>query len=208
MKTKLTHSYINILRFLYIDRRFIGVFLLVIAELMLFCALNCEADASTYTAYLEQTTPLYPSAFAHILFENLKSMALTVFSGLIPFFGGALFMGFGTVYSLFSVGKAVLLQMPADAMFLALLPHGIFEIPAILFSLLLAAMLSKEVTLLLVCMITDRDFRSRRALLIRRGLLPTLRFCLRGLVFVILPLMLLGALAESTVSLAMLSNLR
>lgn len=75
-------------------------------------------------------------SFRFIFFHNIQAVLVMLFLGLVSFgiLGGLAFVvNMGILGSLYAILDAF--QMPAAAMFLAgVLPHGIFEIPAIIFA--------------------------------------------------------------------------
>ena len=111
-----------------------------------------------------------------IFFENLKSSAKLALTGFIPFFLGILADTFLTAYGLTSSIKFILGEFPANYVFLSLLPHGLFEMSGLIFCIILAAILSKELTLFLLSLVTKRKFDNPRAILHQDGLKKTIIF--------------------------------
>lgn len=192
--------YYDIFHFLQRNAKFLFFVFLVLAELIIYCIINCDADISQYLEYTEITMPEYKNLFSFIFFENLKSSAKLALTGVIPFFLGILADTFLTAYGLTSSIKFILGEFPANYVFLSLLPHGIFEMSGLNFCIILAAILSKELTLFLLSLVTKRKFDNPRAILHQDGLKKTMIFFAESFAFVVTPLILLGAIMECTIT--------
>jgi len=172
--------------------------LLVIAEMLAFACLHTEAIDSYYQ-YMDETSVRYSSMFFFIFFENLKSLILTVAVGLIPLGLGSLFMIYSTVSGLSATAKWILQDVSGLNLFLSILPHGIFEIPSIILSMILSVFLSRAITVSIISL-----FRKRPVLApLREDILAIVK----TVVYVLIPLILIGAIVESTVSKWMISLL-
>ena len=192
--------YCNIFSHLRSNAKFLFFIFLILAELIIYCIINCDADISQYLEYTEITMPEYKNLFSFIFFENLKSSAKLALTGFIPFFLGILADTFLTAYSLTSSIKFILGEFPANYVFLSLLPHGLFEMSGLIFCIIISAVLSKELTLFLLSFITKKKFDNPKAVLHQNGLKKTIIFFSESFVFVVTPLILLGAIMECTIT--------
>lgn len=146
-----------------------------------------------FTAQIEQLglTSDVPQSqmMATLFFNNVTASLLSMLYGLIPFLPlsalalgtNALMLGaFAALYLLQGLGLGVYL--------VGILPHGIFELTA----LILACTLG-----LLICRTgTDRIRRKKEAV----PLWPRLQDCLRVFLFAVVPLLALAALVEAYVT--------
>lgn len=192
--------YKNIFSFLRSNRKLVFITLLFIAESIVFCLLNCEADISRYMSYYNAARPQYSDLFSFILVKNMQTMLMTVLIGTIPLFIGTMFNSYLTVRSLTVVCKYAVAETSVVTVLASTLPHGAFEIPATIFSIILSAIISKEITLFLLSLIARKKFDDPESVFYRHGLKETAVFCFESLVFVVLPLILLGALTETFVT--------
>ena len=192
--------YKHIFSHLLSNAKFLFFIFLVLAELIIYCIINCDADISQYIEYTEITMPEYKNLFSFIFFENLKSSAKLALTGFIPLFLGILADTFLTAYSLTSSMKFILNEFSADYVFLSLLPHGIFEMSGLIFCIIFAVILSKELTLFLLSVIMKKKFDNPKAIFHQDGLKETIAFFAESFVLVVTPLILLGAIMECTVT--------
>lgn len=165
--------------------------LLVVVEFLVFCLLN-SAPSTQYGQYVAKTQPLYANLFSFVFFENLQACLSILASGIIPLGLGALFTCYGMMDGLVSTGKWLLPSVDGWKMALCLLPHGVFEIPAMIISVLAAVLLSRAVTVAFWRLIIRKPLKEE--------LLYELKMLLQITVLVLLSLILLGALVEVTVS--------
>lgn len=134
--------YTDIWDFLKANQKMLGITLLLLAETGVYYWLNVPADWQ-YVTYVEENIGQYPNLFAFIFIENLKVSGRMILAGLVPVFLGVLFSGALTVRGLVVTFKQLVLTMPTYRILLCTLPHGIFELPALMLSVALACILSK-----------------------------------------------------------------
>lgn len=173
-----------------------GVVLLAMAEFLVFAVLNVEASGS-YEQYVAETSVKYSGRFPFIFWENLESGLRLVLMGTVPLGLGTLFGAYATVAGLVSACKWLLPEIGGRTLLLCVLPHGMFEIPAICFSVLLSALWSRAVTAAII-----RLLRREPAV---RTLCEDGLSVLKSAAFVQIPLILIAAVIEVTVSLWVVS---
>ena len=166
--------------------------LLVIAEMIVYSAINAEPTIEGYMHYLNDTLPRYSSDFAFIFIENTKTSLRILLSGLIPFFAGTVFSSFSVIYSMTGGMKCFLQKLPPSIILKGTLPHGIFELLEILLSLLLSVLISKEVTMIIIA----RSQNSRTMKERTSGIGISFSCWL----FIGIPLLLLAALIETYIT--------
>ena len=192
--------YRNICSYLRSDFLFILTVLLVIATCVAHRIVNSDTDISLYLAYYKANRPLYESGFSFIFFENMRAMFQTVYMGLIPFFLGSFFHLFVSADFLVASFKYIIAETSVSTLIIGILPHGIFEIPAMFFSVILGAIISKEITLLLLSLVTRKKFDNSESVLHRHGFKETVVFAAESFVFAILPLVFVGAFVETFIT--------
>ncbi len=125
-------------------------------------------------------------SFFALFFNNIRASALMAILGIIPFlFLPAIILGYNAVIIGIACAFSMAMGTGVSFLVLALLPHGIFEIPALILSAALGIYLCKELVKKLVG-------RSRLASF-SGVFLSMLRFYL----CVILPLLVVAALVET-----------
>ncbi len=206
MLKRITSIYKNIFSYFRKDWRFLLIVILAIIECTVFCILKSEADIAQYLAYYETNRPQYDNMLSFIFFENLQATFPEIVSGFFPFFIGTFFVLYLIINSLVISFKYILTIVPVGTLIAGTLPHGIFEIPAILLSIMLSAIISKEVTLTLLSFITKKKFDNPKAVFIRHGIKETAVFIVESLVFVVIPLVFLGAFVETFITGRILEN--
>lgn len=128
-------------------------------------------------------------SFFALLFNNIRASALMAILGIIPFlFLPAIILGYNAVIIGIACAFSMAMGTGVSFLVLALLPHGIFEIPALILSAALGIYLCKELVKKLVG-------RSRLASF-SGVFLSMLRFYL----CVILPLLVVAALVETYIT--------
>ena len=141
--------YAEIIRYLQNNRIWILAALLMIIEILIFTCLHAEPNQH-YEQYVAETLPEYPGLLWFIVLENLKSAAWLVVFGFVPCGLGILFGTFMAINGLVTTMKWLLPLAGAKQIFLGTVSHGIFEIPAIIFSVVLGVLLSKATTVMLL----------------------------------------------------------
>ena len=172
-------------------QRYVWISLLLIIETILYAWLNTPADFH-YEQYVARTVGNYNCFFGFIFWENLKSSLSLILMGMIPLGLGVIFGTYLTARSLVAAIKWLLPEIGAGKMLLCLLPHGIFEVAAIFLSVFLAVLLSRTVTLSIA--------RLARRKPVMKPLQEECQFLLKSVLLVLIPLLLLAAAMEVTVS--------
>ena len=135
-------------------------------------------------------------SFFALLFNNIRASALMAILGIISFlFLPAIILGYNAVIIGIACAFSMAMGTGVSFLVLALLPHGIFEIPALILSAALGIYLCKELVKKLVG-------RSRLASF-SGVFLSMLRFYL----CVILPLLVVAALVETYITPWLLTTL-
>ena len=165
--------------------------LLMVAEILVYTCLHAAPNRQ-YEQYVAETLPTYSSVFGFILLENLKSAVLLVAFGFVPCGLGILYGTYMTAYGLVATTKRLLPLVGVKRFLLGTLPHGILEIPAILFCVVLGVLLSKATT----CMLLRRLKGVSKAHRYQREL------CLIGksVGLILVPLFTIAAVVEVTIS--------
>ena len=165
--------------------------LLLLAELVAFAVLNTTPN-DYYSQYVNKSLGANESVFALILLGNLRSSLVLVLLGTIPLGLGTIFGTYMTVSSLAATVKWLLPEVGGLRLFLCVLPHGVFEMLALYCSVLLSVLWSRAVTLTIV------------RLCRRKPLLAPLKedgmFLLKSIMYVLIPLIVIAAVMEVTVS--------
>lgn len=172
-------------------RKWCGLTALILIEFSVFAMLNVPAN-DQYRQYVAATQSEYHSLFSFIFFENLKSSLGIVLLGTIPFGVGTLFITYVTLAGLVSTFKFILPEVGGWKLLVCTLPHGIFEIAAICVSVLLSVLWCRAITAAIIRLVR------RRAVFV-----PLREDCvaiLKSVVSIQIPLLLVAALMESTVS--------
>ena len=188
---RLTIWYQEVGRYLRSNRMWILAALLIVAEILVYACLHAAPNRQ-YEQYVAETLPTYSSVFGFILLENLKSAVGLVLLGFVPFGFGILYGTFMTAYGLVATTKQMLPLVGVKRFLLGTLPHGILEIPAILFCVVLGVLLSKATT----CMLLRRLKGVPKAHRYQRDL------CLIGksVGLILVPLFTVAAVVEVTIS--------
>ena len=197
----LSRQYVNIRYFLKSNRALMGLFFLIIIELFVFYGLNGQPNDG-YADYVANTRSAYLNVFSFIFFGNLKSATIMVLAGIIPFFLGSIFISVLTIKGLVTTFKFLVFveNIPLHTLLLSILPHGIFEMTALLFSAVLSYIVSKEITLSMVKQIRKKDIAFRGRIYSPAGIKQTFYMVVKCWLLVSLPLILVAALIESFIS--------
>lgn len=172
---------------------------MVFIECIIFACLNMEADPH-YLEYLEKTEPKYNSVFWLIFIENSISSILTAILGMFPFFVGTLYESYSIAAGFITTVKLFMQKIPLKYILFGIAPHGIFEMSAIVFSLIISAVFSREMSRIFLKWILKDKLRYDEKLI------PMI-FVIRGLLLVVIPLLFVGAVVEITVSPILLNNI-
>lgn len=196
MQQVLVKQYREIWHILMANRLLVGFIfsasILVLVEVAMFHGLN--TDGFQYANHNAGTEIRYGCTFLFVFFENLKAAALTIAVGIIPLFLGSLLAATSTMAAIISALKYLLLELPSHIIFLSVLPHGIFGLPAILRSFFLPATLSKE-SIFFSLRRTEVSFKAS-AHILACGLRKTVVMRL----IVIMQMILAGAVVEAFLS--------
>lgn len=191
MASRVRKQYCRIITYIKTNHKWYLLTLLIIIEFIAFACLNTGAN-DHYGDYVAQTTPEYRSLFWFIFCENIKALLQTILYGTIP-------LGIGVVFGLYFMTSGVVATvkwlLPAIGgwrMLACTLPHGIFELSAIVISVMVAALWSKTVTVSLFRLISRRP--------IAAAFFEKVKSLVRIVALVQLPLLLLAAVIEVTVS--------
>ncbi len=130
----------------------------------------------------------------------MQALFQTVYMGFVPFFLGSLFHLFFAADSFVAMFRYVITETSVSALIIGILPHGIFEFPAMIFSVILGAIISKEITLFLLSLVTTKRFDNPKSIFRRHGLKETAIFVAESLAFVVIPLVFIGAFVESFIT--------
>lgn len=125
--------------------------------------------------------------FFEILFGNLRVAGFVLLSGVIPLCLGAAFHG-GLAASFLGQLERLLGVLDAGTLILCVLPHAAFELFAIFLSYVLAALVSRALTLALFRKTTWKECASE------------IKEILRAALVLVVPSIFLGAIMESTLS--------
>ena len=172
--------------------------LLWVAEASVLLWLRTEPNITPYQSYVQETLPRYESTFRHeslfwfILLENTLSALQMVASGIVPLGLSTVFASFLTLRGLVESAKALTIQFGGWKLFLSILPHGIFELPALFFSVLLAVLLTRAVTVIPFRILTKKP--------VLNPLKEELLTVLRGVVLVLIPLLFISAVVENFIT--------
>lgn len=164
---------------------------LVIAELIVFVCLNTGPDGH-YETYVANTIGKYPNLFTFILGENLQSALVMVLFGTMPFGLGVIFSTYSVFSSLCSTVKWLLPDYGVRKMLLGIMAHGIFELTAIFFSVLLSVLWCRALTLAIIRLVR------RRPLL--KEFRTDLFFLAKAVFLVLIPLLFIAASIEVTIT--------
>lgn len=187
----LTNHYKSIFAYIKANRRICAITLLVIIELVVFSCLNAEPTTS-YAEYVSETKGLYGSEFAFIFFENLKSSLIVVLYGTIPLGLLTLFGTYSLCYGMVSAFKMLATTVSLKTILFGITPHGIIEIPAICFSVLLSALWCKALTLAILRLIRRKP--------VLECFKEDCRFLYRSVILILIPALLVAAIIEVTLS--------
>lgn len=183
--------YKDIRLYLKFHRKWCALTVMIILELFVFACLTAEPN-DYYNQYVNATKLEYSNLFAFVFLENIKSALYMVLSGVIPFGLGVVFCTYSVFTGLASTYKLVLPEVGGWKLLLCVLPHGLFELSAICFSILLAVLLCRAnaVAVIRLC--------SRKRALV--PLLEDYSALVKSVAFIQVPLVLIAALIESSLS--------
>ena len=171
--------------FLHLKKRlrFVIYTLMCVVELCVFCLVTPASFDVSSVSTLEKS-----GIFFQIFFGNLNASLFLISLGVIPLFLGVLFGSCFMARRLFWVGGLFVEKFGAWRVLLCVLPHALLEIPAMVFSVILGVLLSRA----LMCGVFTKAGRAE--------LFSEVKQIAKDFLFLLLPLVLLGALLESAVS--------
>ena len=184
-------QYQSIFIYLHGHRQWCWISALLIIELIVFVCLKVPPD-NHYESYVSSTVDRYPNLFTFILGENILSSLLMILSGTIPFGLGVLFSAYSVFGSLCSTVKWLLPEYGVRKILLGTVFHGIFELGALLFSVLLSVLCCRAITLAILRLIGRRPMLAQFKL--------DILFLTKAVLFILIPLLLVGASVEVTIS--------
>lgn len=148
-------------RFLWSYKRILGAVSLafVVAGIMGVFAFNSDPD---YAKELAEMLETMASGFADqegfalalsIFLNNLKASALGVVFGIIPFifipafivFSNGMTTGSALAYAALGSGRSIM-----ELLLVGIMPHGVFELPALMVSITIGIIMCKELTFALL----------------------------------------------------------
>ena len=184
-------QYQEVFQYLHANRQWCWLTTLLIAEPIVFVCLKTGPDGH-YESYVANTIGKYPNLFTFILGENLQSTLVMISFGFLPFGLGVIFGTYSVFSSLCSTVKWLLPNYGVKKMLLGTMAHGIFELTALFFSVLLSVLWCRAIT------------RATLRLVRRRPLLKEFRtdllFLVRAVFFVLIPLLFIAASVEVTIT--------
>ena len=200
-------KYRDIGDFLKGNKYLIAISFMVFVELILFYIVNGVPD-DHYRIYLENTKGKYQTDFTFIFFENMKSALLQIGMGGVILFCGNLLWTMMVVKAFIATFKQLLYDFSFHTILFSILPHGVFEIFVMVFSFILANILSKEIVLSILQFIMKKDNALRGIPIVQFGIKRTIVMILFSIAFVIVPMLFLAAIVEVTISPLVLFILR
>ncbi len=190
-RLRFTHHYKSILSYLKSNRKLCLFVALGITEFFIFACLNTPPN-NYYTEYVTGTAGAYNNAFSFVFFENLKTAIMTILWGTIPFGIFTLLGTFGVITTLVSTFKLLITEIIWWKLLVCMIPHGIIEIPAMCFSILLSVIWCMSITMAIIRLV-------RRKPVIEK-LKTDCIFILESIIFVLVPMVLVAAIIETTLS--------
>lgn len=184
-------QYQEVFQYLHAHRQWCWLTMLLIAELILFVCLKTGPDAH-YESYVENTIGKYPNLFTFILGENIQSALVMISFGFLPFGLGVIFGTYSVFSSLCSTVKWLLPDYGVRKILLGIMAHGIFELTALCFSVLLSVLLCRALTLSILRLIQRQPLLNE----FRTDLL----FLVRAVFIVLIPLLFIAASVEVTIT--------
>ena len=190
-KAKRMNTVRNILSHLYARRKWCRITALLIVEMVVFACLHA-APTDDYSAYVAQTSGQYRTLLGFIFWENLQSALFLLLCGTVPFGLGTVFGAYAAISGLVSAAKTVLPQVGGRTLLLCTLPHGLFELATICFSILLSVLWSRAVTVAIIDLCRGKPVWPQ--------FWKECKFLLRSFLLILLPLVMIAAVMEVTVS--------
>lgn len=164
---------------------------LIIAELIVFVWLKTGPDGH-YETYVANAIGKYPNLFTFILGENLQSALVMVLFGSLPFGLGVVFSTYSVFSSLCSTVKWLLPDYGVREILLGTMAHGVFELTALFFSILLSVLWCRAITLAILRLVRKRPLLKE----FRTDFL----FLVRAVFLVLVPLLFIAASIEVTIT--------
>lgn len=175
---------------------YVGVaFILLSAASAIYFSINmdsAESMVSSYAAGVEEmmTEEGTPSFFG-VVFNNLFACAVTIGFGIVPFIFLpilSLISNATLIGALIGLGSATGTLSPLKMIFIGLLPHGLFELPAIFLSMAMGIYLCQTLTRKIL-----RRSKEEKLMDVINGLAKTF-------VLVVIPLLIVASAVESTIT--------
>jgi len=184
-------KYAEIKKYFTDNYRICLISLLIIVEIAVYSSLKAAPAGEAYVNYVNEMVPEYSSEFSFIFFENCKTSLVLILAGLIPIFIGPLFASFAVIYPLAGMMKYLLKDLDYIIILKGTLPHGVMEIPAIILSIMVSVLISKEVTLSIYEFLRDRTINQK---------MKNLLLLLLCWLLAIVPAFMLAAFVESYIT--------
>lgn len=190
-RQRIKAQYQAIFTYLRGHRQWCWLSALLIIEFTVFVCLKVPPD-NHYESYVSNTVGRYPNLFTFILGENILSSLLMILSGTLPFGLGVLFCAYSVFGSLCSTVKWLLPEYGVRKILLGTVFHGVFELAALLFSVLLSVLWCRAITLAILQLIGRRPMLAQFKL--------DIIFLTKTILFVLVPLLLVAASVEVTIT--------
>ena len=194
IQRKITEGYTEIWQYFIYNKKLMIFWLLLLVEMVVFFILNGSPDPRSIEN-LTTSPNNYPNLFLFIFLGNLKAAMMTILAGVIPGFLGSIFVLMMTVKSIVVTTKTIATTISVGTIILSVIPHGIFEIPAIILSILLSSIISTVA----LCTLFRKKILNIQGLT-SVNLKTQLRYAVISFVYIIFPLLLIAAIVEVTIS--------
>ena len=197
IQRKITEGYTEIWQYFIYNKKLMIFWLLLLVEMVVFFILNGSPDPRSIEN-LTTSPNNYPNLFLFIFLGNLKAAMMTILAGVIPGFLGSIFVLMMTVKSIVVATKTIATTISVGTIILSVIPHGIFEISAIILSIQLSSIISKNITVALCTLFRKKILNIQG--LTSVNLKTQLRYAVISFVYIIFPLLLIAAIVEVTIS--------
>lgn len=191
MASRVRKQYCQIITYIKTNHKWYLLTVLILIEFIVFACLNTGAN-DHYGDYVAQTTPSYRSLFWFIFCENTKASLQMILYGTMPLGIGVVLGLYFLTSSVVATAKWLLPAVGSWKMLACTLPHGIFELSALVVSVMVAALWSKTVTVSLLRLI--------KGTLAAATFFEEVKSLASIVALVQMPLLLIAAVVEVTLS--------
>ena len=190
-KKTLNQSKISLYDYYILNWKWCLLTLLFIIEIIIFTWHNSMVNDS-FLEYLNERVNFDGNVFLYIFIGNTHSALSLLLMGLIPFGIGSLFCAFGALENIVLSVKYLLTYVSTRELILSTIAHGVLEATAFYLSFVSSILLSKAITSSILCRIIGK----------KKGLclLEESRMIFESICYLLLPLLLIAAVFEVTVS--------